>query len=168
MFSNNFQNNHNNYNNNFRAHSAPQRFPSQPRNIQPKFVQRHYPTSAQVFGFPKNVFKLTGQKPTNEPEPMSTTSRNPTIRQSIRNRFQPSGPRNFISKEPHQIDEEPYKNQINNEPQSNEYQSNTNHYYYNTDSPESNYFPNHSNAYDNFDSEENVKFQIPGPSSNPT
>lgn len=95
-----------NHNNNFQRpntfqYNSQPRFPSRPINIQPRPVKHHFPTNAQVFGPPRDVFKPTGQRPTNIPEPMSTTSRNPTIRQSIRNRFQPSGPKNFVSEELH-------------------------------------------------------------------
>lgn len=170
MFPNNSQPNHNF--NNFRTPSAPQRFPSQPINIQPKFIPRHYPTNLQVFGPPKNVFKPTGQKPTNEPEPMSTTSRNPTIRQSIRNRFQPSGPRNFISEELHQI-ESLQEDQLNTEPQSTPYHTDTEDDYFTSDSIENNYYQDYSNNEylppdSNLHSDENVNFPIPGPSNNAT
>lgn len=100
----------NNHNSNFARQNIPQfssqpMFPNQPINVQSRPI-KHFPTNPQVFGKPKNVFQLTGQKPTNEPEPMSTTSRNPTIRQSARNQFLRSGRRNFISKELYQIEDE--------------------------------------------------------------
>ena len=57
-------------------------FPSAPINIQPRQMNpQRFPTNRQVFGPPKNVFK-PNQIPQNQlpkPEPMSTTSRNPTI-----------------------------------------------------------------------------------------
>lgn len=83
-------------------------FPNQPINIQSRPIQHKFPTNAQVFGPPKNVFKPTGQKPTNIPEPMSTTSHIPTIRRPPSNYFQSTGPRNFISQELNQMDEDPY------------------------------------------------------------
>lgn len=102
-----YQNNH--YpNNNFQN----PRFPSNPINIQPRQMpERRFPTNREVFGPPKNVFKPTGQVPNSKPEPMSTTSRNPTIRQppyqnfNQNNHFRTSGPRNFVSQELFQIDE---------------------------------------------------------------
>lgn len=85
-------------------------FPSAPVNVQPRFNNnRHYPTNRQVFGPPKNVFKPTGQVPTNKPEPMSTTSRNTMPREQYRsnqsNYFKPNGPQNFRSQELFHIDE---------------------------------------------------------------
>lgn len=87
-------------------------FPRGPINVQPRPVQNNYPTNRQVFGPPKNVFKPTGQVPTNKPEPMSTTSRNTMPRQNqitnpIRNNnyFNSNGQRNFIAQELYQIDE---------------------------------------------------------------
>jgi hypothetical protein len=71
-------------NNNFQHFQNQQRpfFPSAPINIQPRQVNpQRFPTNRQVFGPPKNVFK-PNQIPQNQlpkPEPMSTTSRNPTI-----------------------------------------------------------------------------------------
>lgn len=84
-------------------------FPSAPINMQPRNVNRYYPTNRQVFGPPKNVFKPTGQAPTNKPEPMSTTSRNTMPREQYRanqsNYFKSNGPQNFKSQELYHIDE---------------------------------------------------------------
>ena len=58
-------------------------FPSQPINIQSRPVQMRFPTNRQVFGPPTNVFKPKFTNTTQnqyKPEPMSTTSRNSTIR----------------------------------------------------------------------------------------
>lgn len=91
-------------------------FPSQPINIQPRPAPpQKFFTNAQVFGKPKAITDRPFK-----PEPMSTTSRNPTInnyrpepmsttsRNSTFNRpntsFKPSGPRNFVSQELFQID----------------------------------------------------------------
>lgn len=88
-------------------------FPQGPINIQTRPIPRHYPTSRQVFGPPKNVFKPTGQIPRNQPTPMSITSRNITPQQGRYsgptythnyNQFIPTGPKNFISEELYQID----------------------------------------------------------------
>lgn len=108
---NQYQNNqyqNNQYpNNNFQN----SRFPSQPLNLQSRQMpERRFPTNREVFGPPKNVFKPTGQVPNTKPEPMSTTSRNPTIRQppyqnyNQSNHFRTNGPRNFVSQELFQID----------------------------------------------------------------
>ena len=65
---NQFTNNNNNHN--FYTKQSParflsnqppvkfpqQQFPSQPIQIRPRPVQRHYPTNTQVFGKPRNVF----------------------------------------------------------------------------------------------------------------
>nr|CAI5817741.1 unnamed protein product [Callosobruchus analis] len=50
-----------------------QNFPSQPINIQTVPVQRHFPTNREVFGPPKNanVFKPTGNPPSNHPQPIA-------------------------------------------------------------------------------------------------
>nr|CAI5861515.1 unnamed protein product [Callosobruchus analis] len=84
-----------------------QNFPSQPINIQTVPVQRHFPTNREVFGPPKNanVFKPTGNPPSNHPQPMSVSTRN-TFRPRApqrQNYFRPSGPRNFSSGELFQL-----------------------------------------------------------------
>nr|CAI5842444.1 unnamed protein product [Callosobruchus analis] len=86
-----------------------QNFPSQPIKIQTVPVQRHFPTNREVFGPPKNanVFKPTGNPPSNHPQPMSVSTRN-TFRPRApqrQNHFRPSGPRNFSSGELFQIDQ---------------------------------------------------------------
>nr|CAI5833259.1 unnamed protein product [Callosobruchus analis] len=86
-----------------------QNFPSQPINIQTVPVQRHFPTNREVFGPPKNanVFKPTGNPPSNHPQPMSVSTRN-TFRPRApqrQNYFRPSGPRNFSSGELFQFDQ---------------------------------------------------------------
>lgn len=87
-------------------------FPSQPINIQPRQMPpQKFPTASQVFGPQKNVFKPRPIPP-NElpaPEPMSTTSRNPSMmsrRPVFGNQFQnrnfnnpQTNTRNFISEE---------------------------------------------------------------------
>ncbi|KAF2881293.1 hypothetical protein ILUMI_24881 [Ignelater luminosus] len=78
------------------------KFPSQPIPIQPRQVTRTYPTNWQVIGKPINVFApKNSHKPTGPPEPMSITSKNPSIKQPSmqRNFFRTSGPSNFISEE---------------------------------------------------------------------
>ncbi|KAF2879799.1 hypothetical protein ILUMI_26374 [Ignelater luminosus] len=96
-------------------------FPSQPINIRPRPIQRTFPTNAQLFGPSKDVFKPTGRIPSNTPEPMSTTFRNNTVRRPFQNHpqtstntfsnhFKSTGPRNFISEELHQIDDDLYDN----------------------------------------------------------
>ena len=89
------------------------KFVSQPIAIQPRPIKQNFPTNAQVFGPPKNVFKPTGQKPTNQPEPMSTTSKTPSFRQqqnmqntNAKNHFRPFNQNNFTSQELYQMDEE--------------------------------------------------------------
>jgi hypothetical protein len=87
-------------------------FPRQPINITPSRnpPQQKFFTNNQVFGKPKNVFRPTGQQPTGKPEPMSTTSRNPTVKHSYpynpnNNHFRPNnGPKNFVSEELHNIE----------------------------------------------------------------
>ena len=85
------------------------RFPSQPINMQPRQINQKYFTNRQVFGPPKNVFKPNGQVNANKPEPMSirssyTMPHNRNQPQGS-NYFKPTGPRNFISEELFQIDE---------------------------------------------------------------
>lgn len=115
------------YNNQFSRPAFPQfpamqfsqpkpNFPSQPINIQPRPAPpQKFFTNAQVFGKPKAItdrpFKpepmsTTSRNPTintYRPEPMSTTSRNPTFNRPNTS-FKPSGPRNFVSQELFQID----------------------------------------------------------------
>lgn len=101
----------------------PQYFPSQPIPIQPRPVQRNYPTNAQVFGKPKNVFAPQHNRPLKlePPTPMSTSTAGPSRvypqKQPYRptNFFQPTGPRNFVSRELSNVEtssdpyyEEPY------------------------------------------------------------
>lgn len=65
-------------------------FPSQPIPVQPRTINRYYPTNRQVFGPPKNGFAPTGQIPPNSPVPMSTTTRNTfRPRQNFQNYQQP-------------------------------------------------------------------------------
>lgn len=92
-----------NQTNNFQS----SQFPRGPINIQPRYIPGNYPTNKQVFGTPKNVFKPTGQVPTNKPEPMSTRSRYTLPNQNIQGNqfFKPTGPRNFVSQELYQIDQ---------------------------------------------------------------
>lgn len=82
------------------------KFPSQPIFVQPRPVQRHYPTNAQVFGKPKNVFAPQNRpQKFQPPTPMSTSTAGPSRsyqqRQNYRppNFFQPTGPRNFVTQE---------------------------------------------------------------------
>lgn len=102
--SNNSQNNNNSYgqNNQYRN------FPSQPINIHQRqnTPAPKYFTNRQVFGPQTNVFKPTGQTPRNNPEPMSTSTRNPTVqRQNFnRNHFQSTGPKNFTHQELYNIE----------------------------------------------------------------
>ncbi|KAL1487919.1 hypothetical protein ABEB36_015304 [Hypothenemus hampei] len=131
---NNYNKNHQNnakfnlgQNRSFNNFSNPQLFPQQtnqfprgPINIQLRQIPRHYPRNRQTFGPPRNVFKPTGITPTNVPEPMSTTSRNPTIqtRQFSQNNngpnyyqnrqglpFQNFGKQNLIAEEFYQMDQ---------------------------------------------------------------
>ena len=100
-------------------------FPSQPLTLKHRPVQQRFPTNAQVFGTPKNVFKPSGQRPQNLPEPMSTTSRNTFMRrpqssvQPMSTRsicpqfnnysYQPHNSQNFISEElnfTHNVDQQ--------------------------------------------------------------
>ena len=89
-----------------------QSFPSQPIQINSRPVQRNYPTNAQVFGKPANVFSpQNSRKHQSKPEPMSTTSRIPSLKHNLgprqnfnnnynhNNYFKSTGPRNFISEE---------------------------------------------------------------------
>ncbi|KAB0800483.1 hypothetical protein PPYR_06223 [Photinus pyralis] len=81
------------------------KFPSQPVNIQSPPVKQYFPTNSQVFGKPKDVFSpKNSYKPQNKPEPMSTTSRNPSIhhkQQQQYNYFRSDSKPNFISEEIH-------------------------------------------------------------------
>lgn len=83
-----------------------QPFPRQPVNVQPRPVKHYYPTNAQVFGKPKNVFAPQKNQNynnnnqgfnQNRPTPMSISTAGPSrINQNV---FRPSGPRNFLSQE---------------------------------------------------------------------
>lgn len=156
--------------NSFRNFRQPERFPSQPIDIRPNLnIKRHYPTNAQVFGPPKNVFKPTGQKPTNEPEPMSISTHIPSVRQSLRNKFLPSGPRNFVSQELYQIENEQISNAQNYSESFND--QNTNEYFVD-ESAQNAYDEEQSLEYsfpdDQETSNQNVNFSIPGPSNTST
>lgn len=79
-------------------------FPSQPINIQSRQIPRHFPTNSQVFGKPHNVFApKNSYKPQSKPEPMSTTSRNPSFHAQPKpqqnNFFQSKGKPDFIVEE---------------------------------------------------------------------
>ncbi|KAJ3660167.1 hypothetical protein Zmor_004635 [Zophobas morio] len=92
-------------------------------NHKPNPPKQRFLTNSQVFVRPKNAFRPTGQIPVEKPTPMSTTSRNPTIRTQAQpmsiayrspqyfsrpnfhhNASKPS--QNFISEELYQIDDE--------------------------------------------------------------
>lgn len=104
----------------YAQNSFPQRsqFPSQPINLQHRqnAPQRKFYTNAQVFG-PRdsnasrvNVFKPTGQQQYNKPEPMSISTRNTNFANKQNNRndyFKTNGPRNFVSQELNNIEQEP-------------------------------------------------------------
>lgn len=149
---------------------GPPTFPSQPINIQTQYVPRHYPTNRQVFGPPKDVFKPTGQKPLDKVEPMSTTSRIPSLRRPVSNFFKPTGPRNFISQELFQID-----NQSNiDNPTDLPFDETDNIEQYETDNYEQFYTDDGSQNNQNFETFDNSydkntgNFQDPGPSQNQT
>jgi len=57
----------------YRQNSNQFKFPSQPIDIRPREVKRHFPTHSQVFGKP-NVFKPSGNTPDVRPTPMSGVS----------------------------------------------------------------------------------------------
>lgn len=89
-------------------------FPSQPINIQTRKVPPpKYFTNTQVFGKQKSVFAPeNSHKPTNDPEPMSTTYHN-SMNTRNRNRmngrlpfnnFQQTGPKNFHSEELYNVE----------------------------------------------------------------
>lgn len=120
----NFHQPHNNTN--FNSTNKTQNFPSQPINVNPRPVQSKYLTNSQVFGTPKNVFKPTGQLPKDKPEPMSTTSRNPTIRSHFNN----NQTRNFHSEELYHVENNFYHNSDLSEPST----SSINNDYYPQDS----------------------------------
>ena len=116
---NQFTNNNNNHNFytkqspvRFLSNQAPmtfpqQQFPSQPIQIRPRPVQRHYPTNTQVFRKSRNVFPPQNHnKPKlDPPTPMSTSTAGPSRQYQQRipfrppNFFQSSGPKNFVSQE---------------------------------------------------------------------
>jgi hypothetical protein len=107
-----------------RSPTAP-RFPRQPINVIPtnRPPQQRFFSNTQVFGKPRNVFQPTGQQPNNRPEPMSTTSRNPTVKHPYNthnNYFKPTGQRNFISEEIHFVQ--------NNEDEQDSVTDNSNNY----------------------------------------
>lgn len=131
-------------------------FPKGPINIQSRYVpQKNFPTNRQVFGPPKNVFKPTGQVPTNKPEPMSTRSRYTMPKQSFQSNqyFKPSGPKNFISQELFQIEEN--ASQLNEAIDDNVYSTDPEEYqaynHQNNDPNEYNYTPEeyYTNSYEN-------------------
>lgn len=132
-------------------------FPRQPINIQPRQIQHKFPTNRQVFGPPQNVFK-----PSNKPiqrvfEPMSTTSRNPTIQRStfqtpMSIRQQQFPRQTFTSQELNTHEEEnDEKLDASPQPYPNEYENYSTFpdqpYGYNEQSPEENYETEIENFY---------------------
>ncbi|KAK4883880.1 hypothetical protein RN001_000151 [Aquatica leii] len=72
-------------------------FPSAPINVQSRPVSTRFPTNAEVFE----------RKPEFKPTPMSISTRN-TMRPSHNNNyFRNTGPRNFISEELHNVEDQP-------------------------------------------------------------
>lgn len=133
----------------FNQHANPQpfqqpTFPSQPVNIQTRPIQRHFPSSRQVFGKPKNVFDPKyANRPTHAPEPMDTSSRNFSVRSN--NHFKRSGPSNFAVEELHNT-------QYDNFPQQYEQQYESYDDYYQNDEP----YPKQTSP--NHDFDENQQF----------
>ncbi|CAH0549876.1 unnamed protein product [Brassicogethes aeneus] len=69
----------NNFNNT--NYQRQQQFPSQPIKIEPRPIQQKFFSNAEVFGKPTNVFSAkNSHKPQNKPEPMSTISRIPSLK----------------------------------------------------------------------------------------
>lgn len=125
-----------------------QPFPRQPINVTPRPVQRHFPTNEQVFGKPVNVFSpKNSHKPQGKPEPMSTSSKLPTLRTKLQNYrpnfFKSTGPCNFIAEELTNL-ETNYPS-YPQEPEINEYYLN----YENVDYSNSNYGINHKDIFEN-------------------
>jgi hypothetical protein len=138
-------------------------FPRQTINITPSRnpPQQKFFTNNQVFGKPKNVFRPTGQQPTGKPEPMSTTSRNPTVKHSYpynpnNNYFRPNnGPKNFVSEELHNIENDqaqqsPHPFEFDGDDFQGDYQDNSN----------LNNYPEHTIYEENINTEDQ---QIPAP-----
>ncbi|KAJ3641406.1 hypothetical protein Zmor_027916 [Zophobas morio] len=149
-------------------------FPNRPINLtrNPNPPKQRFLTNSQVFLRPKNAFRPTGQIPVEKPTPMSTTSRNPTIRTQTqpmsiayrspqnfnrpnfhRNASKPS--QNFISEELYQIDDEQQIEQepccfaVNSESDYNNYENSAN----DIDQTDHQYQPNDELSYqtDNYD-----------------
>lgn len=160
-------------------------WPSQPINVQPiPQPKKKFFTNSQVFGRPKNVFR-PNQIPKNQlptPEPMSTTSRNPSLqsRSPYNDNFQPNNRPHFVFEELHtnqytdpgqEIDYESdsydYCQDLHNQDSSEDYYSQNIHY-----SPNNSYHPleeyqqNDPPVRDNIDNkeEQDPNFQEPGPS----
>lgn len=176
-FNQNYNNQHFNsqHFNNFPKpqYSQQSRFPSQPINIQTRKIKQHFPTNRQVFGPPTDVFKPTGKIPDYVPEPMSTTSRNPTVRNSIQSKFQntnhfrPSGPRNFASEELYQAENHDFSSEQNEIENYNIFQSD----HENCEEPSEYFFEENASSNDipaEYESEfipQQQNFQDSGPST---
>lgn len=126
---------HSNFNNQFNSNTTPNNFfrqqpnfPSQPINIQPRpnpKPQKFF-TNSEVFKQPQpqknvNVFKPNPNQTFPKPTPMSVSTRNTShnyrqYQPPIKNIFQATGPRNFIS-------EELFNTETNNSDQINQNQS---------------------------------------------
>lgn len=151
----NFSNLQNNYpqhsfNNNFNPRPT---FPSQPIKIESRPVQQKYFSNAQVFGKPTNVFSpKNSHKPQNKPEPMSTTSRLPSVRNSNQhfkqNFFQRTGPSNFMSQELTNLETNNPDN-YNNDDDFNSLQTNYENNYSNETFESENYLVNEDYPNDN-------------------
>lgn len=106
FFGQNFHTNQNSFHQNNRIQQQRRLFPSRLINIQPRPIPLpKFPSSQQVFGKPKNVWK---PNPFILPTPMSTSTRNTVKQQSPHqthfnqrlkpNIFKQTGPLNFVSK----------------------------------------------------------------------
>lgn len=131
-------------------------FPSQPISIRAQPVKNNFPTNRQVFGSQKNVFHpKNAPRPTNLPEPMSTSSRLPSRQISQRyNYFNPSGPRNFVSEELTNIN---FEDEVD---QTGEYEK------YSEQNLEN--YENHDNEYQIPPHNDDINFQVTEPSTDTT
>lgn len=170
QFNNQNQFNHPNQYNQFNQNvpntnfNQKQPWPCQPINITPREMPpRRYPTNREVFGPPINVFKPKPIPPhqQSKPEPMSTTSANPSFAskkrdsqiQSYQNRqypipFQATGPPDFTF-------QELFTNDYNEDMNNYAYQDTTNTHPY-----EQNYNYTDYNNYDEYENQYSEEYPV--------
>lgn len=153
----------------------PQIFPSQPVHVQPRQIQRHFPTNAQVFGKrPNSSYQQNNAPRRDAPVPMSISTAGPSRVQQQRqpslnypNFFQPTGPRNFTSQELSNVEINPHHDPYMPNQSSEPSQDFDTYYSYPEEQPSPQDTPDQNLDFENFENNEENFENFPKLASNP-